>query len=72
MVGMATPGAVFVAMTFDIFVLYGVFAAASCDTVLRSVAAMRRPNRSFAAILAALVQRLAVDRDCADLRCGKA
>ena len=55
-------GAIFMAMTFVIFVLYGIFAAATRDAVLSSERAMRWLNRSFAAIFAALGVRLAMER----------
>jgi threonine/homoserine/homoserine lactone efflux protein len=59
---MITLGAVFMAMTFAVFVLYGVFAAAARSRLLQSERAMRWLNRSFAAIFAALAARLAVER----------
>lgn len=55
-------GAIFMAMTFVVFVLYGVFAAAARDRLLASERAMRWLNRSFAAIFAALAGRLALER----------
>ncbi len=55
-------GAVFMAMTFLVFVAYGVFAAAARDHLLQSERAMRWLNRSFAAIFAALAGRLALER----------
>ncbi len=55
-------GGVFMAMTFGVFVLYGVFAAAARDWLLASERAMRWMNRSFAAIFAALGARLALER----------
>ncbi|MDV7143769.1 LysE family translocator [Tropicimonas sp. TH_r6] len=55
-------GAVFMAMTLAVFVLYGAFAAAARDAVLSSERAMRWLNRSFAAIFAALGVRLALER----------
>jgi len=55
-------GAVFMALTFAIFVLYGVFAAAARDRLLASERVMRWLNRSFAAIFAALAGRLALER----------
>lgn len=59
---MITLGAVFMAMTFAVFVLYGIFAAAARARLLQSECAMRWLNRSFAAIFAALAARLAVER----------
>jgi threonine/homoserine/homoserine lactone efflux protein len=55
-------GAIFMALTFIIFVLYGIFAAAARDRLLSSARAMRWLNRSFAAIFAALAGRLALER----------
>lgn len=55
-------GSVFMALTFVVFVLYGVFAAAARDTVLASERAMRWLNRSFAAVFAGLGLRLAFER----------
>ncbi|MDX8350322.1 LysE family translocator [Cognatiyoonia sp. IB215446] len=59
---MVLLGAVFMALTFVIFVLYGVFAAFARDWLLRSEAAMRWLNRSFAAMFAALGLRLAFEK----------
>ncbi|MEM8658848.1 MAG: LysE family translocator [Pseudomonadota bacterium] len=55
-------GAVFMALTFGVFVLYGVFAALARDTLLASERAMRWLNRSFAAVFAGLGVRLAFER----------
>ncbi|MEM6384988.1 MAG: LysE family translocator [Pseudomonadota bacterium] len=55
-------GAVFMALTFIVFVLYGIFAAAARDRLLQSKRAMRWLNRSFAVIFAALAARLATER----------
>lgn len=55
-------GAVFMAMTFVVFVLYGIFAAAARDAVLSSERAMRWLNRTFAACFAGLGARLAFER----------
>lgn len=55
-------GSVFMAMTFAVFVLYGVFAAAARDWLLQSEAIMRWINRSFAGIFAALGARLAFEK----------
>lgn len=61
-VEMITLGGIFMAMTFAVFVLYGVFAAAARDAILSSERVMRWLNRSFAAIFAALATRLAFER----------
>jgi threonine/homoserine/homoserine lactone efflux protein len=55
-------GAVFMGMTFAVFVLYGVFAAAARTWLLGSERVMRWLNRSFAAIFAMLAGRLALER----------
>ena len=55
-------GAVFMALTFAVFVLYGLFAAKARARVLGSERAMRWLNRSFAAIFGALAARLAMER----------
>ena len=59
---MLALGAVFMALTFAVFVLYGAFAAAARDTVLSSERAMRWLSRTFAAAFAALAGRLALER----------
>lgn len=59
---MAVMGAVFMVLTFAVFVLYGSFAAAARRWLLGSDAVMRWLNRSFAAIFAALAGRLALER----------
>lgn len=59
---MTLLGAVFMAMTFAVFVLYGCFAAAARKWFLGSERAMRWLNRSFAAIFTALAGRLALER----------
>ena len=61
-VEMMILGGVFMAMTFVVFALYGVFAAAARDRVLASATIMRWLNWSFAAIFAALGTRLALER----------
>ena len=61
-VEMLAMGAVFMGMTFAVFVLYGLFAARARDWILGSEVAMRWLGRSFAAIFAALAARLAVER----------
>jgi threonine/homoserine/homoserine lactone efflux protein len=55
-------GAVFMAMTFGVFVLYGAFAAAARDLLLGNAAVMRWLGRAFAAVFVALAARLAVER----------
>ncbi|WP_299845136.1 LysE family translocator [uncultured Roseovarius sp.] len=55
-------GAVFMGLTFVVFVLYGVFAATARARVLSSQIAMRWLNRSFAALFAALGLRLALEK----------
>ena len=59
---MASLGAVFMAMTFAVFVAYGLFAGAFRDAVLSSARAMAWLNRGFAAVFAALAGRLALER----------
>ncbi len=59
---MTLLGAVFMGMTFAVFVLYGTFAAASRRWMLGSTRVMTWLNRSFAAIFAALAGRLALER----------
>lgn len=59
---MALLGAVFMAMTFVVFVIYGAFAATARNRILASERIMRWLNRSFAAIFAALAGRLALER----------
>ena len=59
---MALLGGVFMLMTFSVFVLYGVFAAAARTWLLGSERLMRWLNRSFAALFAALAGRLALER----------
>ena len=59
---MTLLGGVFMLMTFGVFVLYGVFAAAARTWLLGSERLMRWLNRSFAALFAALAGRLALER----------
>ena len=59
---MTVLGAIFMALTFGVFVLYGLFAAQARTWLLGSEAVMRWLNRSFAAIFAALAGRLALER----------
>ena len=51
--------AVFMAMTFAVFVVYGLFAALLRDRVVSSPRVMRWAGRSFAGLFAALGLRLA-------------
>ncbi|GAB5449292.1 LysE family translocator [Gymnodinialimonas sp.] len=55
-------GSIFMAMTFAIFVLYGLFAATARTYILGSTRIMAWMNRSFAAIFALLAGRLALER----------
>lgn len=55
-------GAVFMALTFAVFLVYGAFAAQARDWVLGSARAMAWLNRSFAAVFALLAGRLALER----------
>ena len=59
---MALLGAVFMAMTFVVFLGYGAFAAKARDWVLGSARVMTWLNRSFAAVFALLAGRLAMER----------
>lgn len=59
---MLALGAVFMAMTFAVFLAYGLFAAAARDMVLQSARAMRWLNRGFAAAFGALALRLSLER----------
>ena len=59
---MALMGGIFMLMTFAVFVLYGVFAAAARTWLLGSERVMRWLNRSFALLFAALAGRLALER----------
>ena len=56
---MAGHSAVFMAMTFVVFVLYGMFAALARERVISSPSVMRWLRRSFAGLFAALGIRLA-------------
>ena len=55
-------GGVFMALTFVVFVAYGVFAAVARDRVLESPAALRWIRRVFALTFAGLGLRLAMER----------
>ncbi|MEL0437792.1 LysE family translocator [Phycobacter sp. K97] len=59
---MALLGAIFMALTFLVFVLYGLFAAKARDLMLGSERVLTWLNRGFAAIFAALAARLALER----------
>ena len=59
---MVMLGAIFMAMTFVIFVAYGVFAAFTRQKILQSAAIMAWLNRTFAAIFGALALRLAFEK----------
>lgn len=59
---MLVLGGVFMAMTFVIFALYGMFAAAARRLILSSERTMKWLNRSFATIFALLAGRLALEK----------
>ncbi|MCB1328038.1 MAG: LysE family translocator [Maritimibacter sp.] len=59
---MAGLGAVFMAMTFAVFVVYGLFAATARQRVLESPRAMTWARRAFAASFAGLGLKLALER----------
>mgnify|MGYP001821354297 CR=1 FL=1 len=59
---MSLLGVVFMAMTFGVFVVYGLAAATMRSSVLGSARVMRWVNRSFASVFAALAGRLALER----------
>jgi threonine/homoserine/homoserine lactone efflux protein len=59
---MTLLGLVFMAMTFGVFCLYGLFASAFRARLLASERAMAWLNRSFAAVFAVLAGRLALER----------
>ncbi|UWR22894.1 LysE family translocator [Sulfitobacter sp. S190] len=59
---MALLGAVFMALTFVIFMGYGIFAAAARQWLLGSERVMTWLGRSFAAVFALLAGRLAFER----------
>ncbi len=61
-VEMAVLGAVFMALTFIVFVGYGRFASLARDKVLTRPSVMRWLNRSFAAVFALLGARLALEK----------
>ncbi|MEM6306065.1 MAG: LysE family translocator [Pseudomonadota bacterium] len=55
-------GGVFMAMTFAVFLVYGMFAAATRRWLLGSERVMRWISRSFAGVFGALAGRLALER----------
>lgn len=59
---MMLMGGVFMALTFVVFVGYGMFAAEARSLILGNARLMEWVNRSFAAIFAALAGRLALER----------
>lgn len=59
---MSVLGLVFMAMTFAIFVLYGLFAAQARTYLLNSERVLKWLNRGFAAVFAGLAARLAAER----------
>ena len=59
---MALLGAVFMALTFAVFVIYGLFAARARDAILGSERVLKWLNRSFAAIFVGLAGQLALER----------
>lgn len=59
---MVLLGSVFMALTFGVFLLYGVFAAKARTLLLGSARAMRWLNRGFAAVFVGLAGRLALER----------
>lgn len=59
---MLLMGGVFMALTFVVFVAYGMFAAQARNLILGNARLMVWVSRSFAAIFAALAGRLALER----------
>lgn len=59
---MILMGAVFMGLTFVVFVVYGSFAVLARSHILTRPAVMRWLNRGFAAVFAGLGLRLALDR----------
>jgi threonine/homoserine/homoserine lactone efflux protein len=59
---MILMGAVFMAMTFGVFCIYGLFAASVRDWLLASERAMAWMNRTFAAVFGGLAVRLAFEK----------
>ncbi|MEJ8562766.1 LysE family translocator [Yoonia sp. GPGPB17] len=59
---MVILGGIFMALTFVIFILYGVFAALARDWLLQSETVMKWLSRTFAGIFATLGLRLAFEK----------
>ncbi|WP_264212120.1 LysE family translocator [Leisingera thetidis] len=59
---MSVLGLVFMAMTFAVFVLYGLFAAQARTYLLNSERVLKWMSRGFAAVFAGLAARLALER----------
>ncbi|KIC35023.1 LysE family translocator [Leisingera sp. ANG-M7] len=59
---MSVLGLVFMAMTFAVFVLYGLFAAQARTYLLNSERVLKWMSRGFAAVFAGLAARLAMER----------
>lgn len=59
---MVAMGGIFMAMTFAVFLVYGVFAAAARAWILSSTRVMTWLNRGFAGVFALLAGRLAMER----------
>lgn len=59
---MTLLGVVFMAMTFAVFALYGLFASLARDRLLGNARMMKIMNRTFAAAFSALAVRLAAER----------
>ncbi len=59
---MTLLGAVFMGLTFGVFVLYGYFAAQARQFILGSETVLKWLNRGFSSIFAALAARLAFER----------
>lgn len=59
---MTLLGAIFMVLTFAVFLLYGLFAARARDAILESERVLTWLNRSFAAIFVGLAGKLALER----------
>ena len=59
---MVALGAVFMGLTFAVFLVYGAFASTARRWLMESETALRWMGRSFAGIFAALAARLALER----------
>jgi threonine/homoserine/homoserine lactone efflux protein len=57
---MLVLSAIFMGMTFAIFVIYGIFASGISDYLVKSPTALQRVQRSFAVIFAVLAVKLAL------------